>query len=110
MAWFGHAAWGADVVETNEGGVIVMRPVDGSFLRETTRKASQAQARTDRLAAESTGADMRRLARALEAAVLVAGAMHGPHSNAWFVASPAFWHVPAPPRFHRPLPPVGALR
>ena len=110
MASLGHAAWTAEIVETNEAGVVVMRPVAGSFLRETSRKAAQARAREERLAAELAGVDMRRLALAVEAAAVLAGALHGPHSHAWAVASPWIRDEPNPPRFHRPLPPVGAPR
>ena len=56
---------GTDTTHENDS-VVVMRPAAGSFLRETTRLAAEADAREDRAAAKRARTADQRLAQALE--------------------------------------------
>jgi hypothetical protein len=91
-------------------GVVVMRPPGGSFLRETTRLAAEADARDERAAAERAQDANRRLADALESLAISAYAtrsgMSGDyfHSHVWLTGP-----QPVPGRVNRTLAPVAPM-
>jgi hypothetical protein len=58
---------GSHSTATQDETVVVMRPERGSFLRETTRLAQEAQAREERAAAEQARETNRRLSGMTEA-------------------------------------------
>lgn len=100
---------GTDVSHQSEG-VVVMRPAEGSFLRETTRLAASADAR-ERRAADKRARDAdRRLASALETLASAAQATQSRfdddyyHSHVWVMNS-----RPVPGGGNRTLPPVARL-
>jgi hypothetical protein len=85
-----------------------MRPVSGSFMRETTRQAAAADAREQRLAAQRTYAAIQTLAAVAQYAARLSYATqsatyHIPdHSHVW-LARP----LSTPVRSQKPLPHTG---
>jgi hypothetical protein len=72
-----------------ENGVIVMRPADGSFMRETTRLAVEAEARSERAAREAARETTSRLVAALRAVESAAGAVERrQHKNHFVIFAP----------------------
>jgi hypothetical protein len=68
-----------------ENGVIVMRPAAGSFMRETTRLAAEAEARNERAAREQARETSSRLVSALLAVESAASADERRQHNDHFV-------------------------
>jgi len=62
-------------ISTKDEGVVVMRPASGSFMRETSRLATEAEARERRAAAEEARALNRQAAEALESVKKAADAV-----------------------------------
>jgi hypothetical protein len=84
-----------------------MRPVSGSFMRETTRQATAADTREQRLAAQRTYAAIQTLAAVAEYAARLSYATqsamydHPYYSYVWLTRP-----LPDPVRRQKPLPPV----
>jgi hypothetical protein len=73
----------------NENGVIVMRPTPGSFMRETTRLAAEAEARNEWAAREEARDTTARLAGALSAVESAANAVaRQPRRNHYLILAP----------------------
>ena len=91
-------------------GVVVMRPPGGSFLRETTRLAAEADAREERAAAERAEDAHRRLAEAVESLAITTYATRSSmwtdsfHSHVWVTGT-----RPVPGRGNRTLTPVAPM-
>ena len=74
-----------------ENGVIVMRPAPGSFLRETTRLAAEAEARNERAAREEARETNSRLVEALRAVEVAANTVERRrHSDRYLIFAPKF--------------------
>ena len=74
---------------SQENGVVVMRPAPGSFMRETTRLAKEAEARDERAAreaAQEANVQLREVLRALENAADAVGTLQGAKRN--YVVAP----------------------
>lgn len=69
--------------------VVVMRPESGSFMRETTRLAHEAQAREERVAEEQARHTNRQLLDTLEAIERAAGTVTAPAIAWWTPLHPA---------------------
>jgi hypothetical protein len=95
---------------THHEDVIVMRPARGSFLRETTRLAADADAREARMAVREALDSSRLLSEVLEAVIASAYATrYGTTSD---FAYPYVWMTgrrPPPRRNNITLAPVGSL-
>jgi hypothetical protein len=95
------------VVVTADAGVLVMRPVSGSFMRETTRQATAADARERRVAAQRTYAAIQTLAAVAEYAASLSYATQSAmyrnpdYSYVWLTRP-----LSNPVRSQKPLPPV----
>lgn len=82
--------------ESNSSSVVVMRPASGSFLRETTRLAAEAEAREERLARQrerDNSLEIARVLRALEATA---------YASASMTSADAWWPVFLPVNGQRP--------
>ena len=82
--------------DSNSSSVVVMRPESGSFLRETTRLAAEADAREERLARErerDTSLAIEEALRALQATA---------YASASMTSADTWWPVFLPVNGHRP--------
>ena len=101
---------GTDSTVRHDAGVVVLRPARGSFLRETTRLAADADAREERIAAMQARESNRRLTEVLEALTASAYATrygatgNFAYSYVWMTGS-----RPPPRRSNITLAPVAAV-
>jgi hypothetical protein len=84
--------------DSNSSSVVVMRPESGSFLRETTRLAAEAEAREERLARERERETSLAIAEALRALQATA------YASASMTSADTWWPVFLPVNGHRPPP------
>jgi hypothetical protein len=85
--------------ESQSSTVVVMRPASGSFLRESTRLAADAEAREERLARERERETSFAIAEALRALQATA------YASASMTSADAWWPVFLPVNGHRSPPP-----
>lgn len=95
-------------------GVIVMRPASGSFMRETTRLASEAEAREARAAREEARAKDLQLIKTLKAVEVAAHAAEAEARTRSQRYYPVYVPRPHPPKVRPPTdgaidPPTGRI-
>ena len=101
---------GTDATVRHDAGVVVLRPARGSFLRETTRLAADADAREERIAARQARESNRLLSEVLEA--LIANAYATRYGATGDYAYPYVWMTGRqrpPSRSNITLAPVAAV-
>ena len=84
--------------DSQSSSVVVMRPESGSFLRETTRLAAEAESREERLARQlerESGLEIAEALRALQATA---------YASASMTSAATWWPVFLPVNDPRPLP------